>query len=121
MISPIQLQQKQKGGGGLFGKILGGAAGLGAAVVTGGAALPAVAAGMGAGGAVGEMIKPGSVSGGRGVSLVAKEDPEVQMLNIRENQKKLLQETQFTPEERDQLNSVFERGAEEIKKRMALR
>jgi outer membrane lipoprotein SlyB len=120
MLSPIQLQQKQKSGGGLFGKVLGGTVGAIAGTFAGNP-LAGAQAGMALGGTVGEMVKPGSVSGGKGVSLVANQDPEVQMLNIRENQKKLLQENQFSPEERDQLNSVFEKGAEELKKRMTLR
>lgn len=112
MLSPIQMKPKSSGGGGMFGKILGGVVGAGAAVATGGAALPAIGAGMAIGGAAGNMVNPAKSEGGQGVALsqVAQQDPQVKFQELRDAQKQLLQDTTFTPEEKNQLHGVLEQG-----------
>ena len=89
-INPIQIQQKKKSGGGLFGKVAGGLAAVAAAPFTGGASLAAAPALGAIGGAIGEAAKPSGASGTRGGSILqsaAKANPEVQLAQVLDAKK----------------------------------
>lgn len=113
MISEINVPAK-KGGGGLFGKVLGGIGAVGGAVAGGisGGPMGAVAGasgGMALGNAVGNTVSP--VKGGTQVNSlkqVASQDPQVMFQDIQAAQKELLASTEFHPEEKKQLNDLIE-------------
>ena len=118
MLSPVQLKPKQSGGkGGLWGKIAGGALGLGAAVAapfTAGTSLAAIPAAMGAAGVaapiIGNAIDPAKQSGGRGVQTLetaAKQSPMVQKRQLLDLQKDIEMATDIGEDKKRKLDSIF--------------
>lgn len=119
MLNPIDTTKKPSGGG-LFGKILGplgtvvgGAAGAiagGPAGAMAGAKLGGTIGGVA--GTAAQIIDPAKAGSQRGVALstVAEKDPEVNFQQLRDAQTQMQQETNFTPEEKEQLHGVLEQG-----------
>lgn len=110
-LAPVQLKEKRKGGkGGLFGTIAG-VVGGGLLGAFGGPAGAAAGASLGGkiGGTVGGLVDPGRIEGGRGVPLAqeASRNSEVQLAQLLDAQKELMNTTKFTePEKQEALASL---------------
>jgi hypothetical protein len=129
-LNPIYIPERQKRGGGLFGKIAGGLAGLAAGVAapfTGGASLAAIpglmAAGSTVGGIAGEAISPSKASPGGGgnpvLETAMQADPMAQMAMLSESQNSL----KGYPLPTDQAQEAwdyYERAKQDLRKRMNL-
>jgi hypothetical protein len=129
-MNPIYVEPKVKKGGGLFGKIIGGLAGLAAAPFTGGMSVPAAigatAGAMGLGGMVGgmagEAISPTKVTEGKSVGSLdtaLKADPHAQLAMLNEGQKALGGYPMDT-NEAEGLNNYFEAAKQDLMRRMKI-
>lgn len=129
-MNPVFVPGKVKKGGGLFGKIIGGLAGLAAAPFTGGMSIPAaigatagaVGAGQMLGGMAGEGISPTKVTESKGVSTLdtaMKADPQAQLAILSDAQKSLPNYPMATSEA-EGLNNYFETAKQDLMRRMKI-
>lgn len=123
--TPVNIPPKQKGGGGLFGKLAGGiAGGLAAAALapfTGGASLAAavpmvlggIGTGAGLGGAIGEAASPSEVKQPRPVSALetaAQASPGAQLALLNQGEEELRGSPMFSPQEKQEGSTYFSEG-----------
>ena len=121
-LTEVQTKSKQSGGGGALGSIIGGALGLGASLLTGGAALPAalgaMGAGAGIGGIAGSMIDPAKASQGKKIQTMQSAMdmmPEKQAADLAEAS--VLVDTLPAPdEEKSLLKTQFATALDALKK-----
>lgn len=120
-INPVNVTPRSKGGGGLFGKILGGLAGAVGGALVGGPAGAVTGLGLGSqlGGTAGEIAKPSKFDSSRGVPLSAmKNNPEVNFLMLDEAKKLVAADPRIPPIDAEQTISYFNQAQDQIKKRL---
>jgi hypothetical protein len=125
-MNPIYVGGKVKKGGGLFGKVIGGLAGLAAAPFTGGSSLLAAPALMGAGsmagGAIGEAVSPTTITEPKSISTLdtaLKADPQAQLAMLSDGQKSLSQYPMGTSEMETGYN-YLEAAKQDLLRRMKI-
>jgi hypothetical protein len=113
-LNPIQPIAEVKKGGGLFGKVagtvIGGVAGAVGGTFAGnpvGGAMLGASLGGAAGGMIGNAVNPGKVIEGNNVSLSAMEQkPTVQLAQLVDSQKALMDDPRFSLPEKEELNQT---------------
>lgn len=129
-LSPIQtVTERKQGKGGLVGKIAGTGIGAIAGGIAGfyagnpyGGAVAGAGLGGAAGGAIGNAVDPSKVVESDTVPLSRMENkPEIQLANLQDSQKALMETNHFTMPEKEELNqTVYAPTIAKLKQQMGV-
>ena len=115
------MKPKSESGGGILGKVRGGAAGAVGGFFVGGPAGAVTGSGLGSkiGGAAGEAVAPTETEQERGVPLTAMASrPDVQLVQVDEAQKLAMNDPRVPTADQSYLNDTFEATKQMLRKRL---
>ena len=119
-LQEVNVKAKKKGGGGLFGKIAGGVAGVLGAPFTIGASLAAIPTLSSVGGMLGEMASRTKVKGGKSVprlQAAQKQNPDVQLASLLETQRQINSAGQLNEAQKSEALGFVNPAIDALKKR----